>query len=186
MRIYVDLDQTLANPIISPSGDVVRIEPRPGAAWFLRNLKRHGEPWLLTMGSRAHAERSLDVLGPSVKGALQGVIAYEDIAPIEEQIQVAVSSPGLTDDDRLALWRSISPIAPKGVVFDDFSADSAMFVVKSTAVGIGAEWWIQVEPFTTRRPDRGGLRKAYAEFVSRFVGPTTPAMGRGRRAVVWR
>jgi hypothetical protein len=186
MRIYVDLDNTLANPVLGgPSGDdVIRIEPRPGAAWFLRNLQRHGEPWLLTAGSFAHARRSLAILGPSVERRLQGVIPYESLGPIEKQIKMAVS-PDLSDQDRFELWRAIEPIAPKGVVFDDFPVGSTMFVLKAKAVGIGPQWWIRVEPFTTEQPDQGGLRKAYAEFVSRFVVPQGPTMA-GRRVAVWR
>jgi hypothetical protein len=165
MRIYVDLDNVLVNPVVEPRG-MVRIHPRPGADRFLSSLARRGEMWLLTASDPFHAKNGLKSLGSAAK-TFTGIITREDLAPVEEQLQI-VFAADLNEVDRSRLWATIPPIAPRGVVFDDFPVGSEMFLVKSTAVGIGPEQWIQVEPFTSIHPDKNGLGKAYEEFKRRF------------------
>lgn len=177
MRIYVDLDHTLVNPVVDEEFpyEVVDIIPRPGAYEFLTRLRKHGEPWLLTASERRHAARALEVLGPAAE-RFAGVLSREDLWPVEAQIHV-VESAVVEDHERAALWKLIEPVAPPGPVFDDFPVGSPMYLLKSYAVGIGPERWIQVEPFVEGFPDRGGLAKAYNEFIRRFY-PSAPRMGR--------
>jgi len=168
MRIYCDLDNVLVHPVLGgPLKDqVIRIVPRPNADWFLRKLAGQGDVWLLTASCCGHPGRALRVLGPSTN-VLSGVISREHLAPVEEQIRV-VQEAGVGEQERRELWSLIRPIAPPGVVFDDFPVGSDMFLLKATAVGIGPEHWVQVEHFGEGRPDNGGLRRAYAEFRRRF------------------
>ncbi len=181
MRLYTDLDNVLINPVMGGPflEDVVRIEKRPDAEWFIEKLSRRGELWLLTSSMEVHARRALRVLGP-VARRFSGVITREDLSFVEAQIRVVMDAR-VAEEERAELWSLVRPIAPRGPVFDDFPVGSDMFILKSTAVGIGPEGWIEVEPFTTERPDRGGLRRAYAEFRARFGNGTRMA---GRRGVL--
>jgi len=169
MRLYCDLDNVLVRSVIGGPfmHDVVRIVPRPDAEWFLRNLAGHGELWLLTASSGDHPRRALRTLGPSALRHFSGFITREDLAIVEAQIQVVLTTRA-DDSERRGLWSLIDPIAPPGFVFDDFPVESDVFALKATAVGIGPEHWIQVESFDNESPDRGGLRKAYAEFHRRL------------------
>lgn len=168
-RIYVDLDNVLVRSVMGgPFMHYgVQIVPRPDAEWFLRKLAGHGEPWLLTASSGDHPRRALRALGPSALRHFSGLITREDLAIVEAQIQVVLTAR-VDESERRGLWSLIDPIAPPGFVFDDFPVGSDVFALKATAVGIGPERWIQVESFDTENPDRGGLRKAYAEFCSRL------------------
>lgn len=169
MRIYCDLDDVLVRSVMGGPfmNDIVQIVPRPDAEWFLRKLAGHGELWLLTASSGDHPRRALRALGPSTSRHFSGFITREDLAIVEAQIQV-VRTARVDDSERRGLWSLIDPIAPPGFVFDDFPVGSDVFALKATAVGIGPEHWIQVESFDDESPDRSGLRKAYAEFLTRL------------------
>lgn len=169
MRIYTDLDNVLVNPVMGgPQGyDVLRIVPRPEAEWFLAKLAGLGELWLLTASAGDHPWRALRTITPDFAKYFSGYITREQLAFIEEQIHV-VKSAHVDPETRRELWSLIQPIGEPGVVFDDYPVGSRMFTMKATAVGIGPEDWIQVEPFAEGSPDRGGLRKAYAEFKRRY------------------
>lgn len=183
MRIYVDLDETLIANVLDRSGNSVKIIPRPGVGWFLRSLSYHGDVWLLTAANRAHAKGALRKLGPDAKH-FKGILTREDMKPIEEQLDV-LETPGLSDEVRLELWNSIIPIAPPGVMFDDFEVGSSMWAMKSKAIGISEDEarWIQVEAYLPGSPDREGLKKAYAEFAARF---RTQELGRRKKVLAWR
>lgn len=174
MRIYTDLDHVLINPVINPiSGTVVEIIPRPDVEWFLENLAREGELWLLTAADDVHAEAALDLIGPA-SAYLSGMISATDLYPVSKQLGMILDAQGLSEEDVQELAAQIPPIAEQGVIFDDFPVGSEMFWLKSSAVGIGPERWIQVDAFSNEFPDQGGLRKAYEEFVTRFL--RNPAM----------
>lgn len=185
MRIYIDLDETLIANVTNPAGEVIKIIPRPGVAWFLRTLSQHGELWLLTAAHSSHAKRALRKLGREA-GLFKGMITREMLEPIEEQIAVVLETPGLTDEQRLDLWDMIQPIARPGIMFDDFPVGSSMWALKSKAIGIGndEDKWIQVEPSLYGRADRQGLKRAYSEFVSRF-GNQGLELGRRKRVLAW-
>lgn len=182
MRIYCDLDNLLVNPVVGGPDlqEVVRIVPRPDAGWFLDKLSSHGEVWLLTASYGSHPGRALRTIGPAA-GIFSGHITGEDLDLVKAQIHV-VRSANVSEGERRELWSLVSPIAPPGVVFDDYPVGSDMFLLKATAVGIGPEHWIEVEPFSDATPDRRGLRKAYREFRRRF-GTGTRSLGR-REALV--
>jgi len=167
MRIYVDLDNVLVNPVLVGDRGGVRIDPRPGADRFLSSLARRGDLCLLTASDPHHAQYGLKSLG-SAGRLFRHAITRRELAPVEEQIRVVLGAD-VGEEARARLWASIAPIAPPGVVFDDFPVGSGMFLLKATAVGIGPERWIQVEAFTAGRPDWNGLAKAYEEFKLRFV-----------------
>lgn len=167
MRIYLDLDHTLVNPVTDKRGNVTAIIRRPGVTEFLEKLSRDGDLWLLTAAERGHAERALSVLWPASKH-FRGIITIEDMALIEEQNMVIFQEPGLSNAQRMDLWDEIKPIAPPGVMFDDFPAGSSMYLLKAAAIGIGPDRWIQVEHFSSQHKDKGGLKKAYADFRKRF------------------
>lgn len=183
MRIYTDLDETLiAN--VTGGGEVVDIIPRPGMQWFLKTLAQHGDLWLLTKGNMPHVKQAFRKMG-KVTRLFKGVISYETMLPIEEQIEVVVQTPGLTYEQRLELWESIPPIAPPGVHFDDYSFDSPIGALKSKTIGIGPDKWIEVDPYLPGQADRQGLKAAYSEFVGRF-GDQGAALGRRKRVLAWR
>jgi hypothetical protein len=185
MRIYLDLDETLIANVVDSTGNVVQIIPRPGVGWFLRTMAQHGSLWLLTAAHSSHAKRALRKLGPEAK-LFKGILTREDMEPIEEQIAVVLKTPGLTDEQRLDLWEEIKPIARPGIMFDDFPVGSSMWAMKSKAIGTSPdeEKWIQVESYFPGKADRQGLKRAYAEFVSRF-GNHGAELGRRERALAW-
>lgn len=184
MRIYTDLDETLIGNVVGPDGNVLKIYPRPGAGWFLRSLANHGDVWMLTAAERGHAERALRKLGPEAK-YLKGVLSREDMKPVEEQIAVVLETPGLSDEVRLELWDEIKPIAPPGIMFDDFPVGSSMYALKSKSLGIDEDQWVQVEPYRVGVPDRHGLKRAYSEFLARFGGQEL-GVRRGKKVALWR
>jgi hypothetical protein len=170
MRLYTDLDDVLVHPVLGgPMDDVVGIIPRPGVDRFIRDLSRHGDVWLLTASMRGHAERALRTIASAAR-LLAGVITREDLAPVEEQILV-VETAVVDEATRRELWSLIEPVAPPGFVFDDYPVGSGMFILKATAVGIGPESWIRVEPFLGKSGPDDGLRRAYMEFRRR-AGPS--------------
>lgn len=183
MRIYLDLDETLIGNVVDPLGNVLEVHPRPSAPWFIRTMANHGDLWLLTAANRAHAKRALRKLGPEAK-RFKGILTYEDLKPVEDQIKLILQTPGVSDEVRMELWETIKPIAPPGIMFDDFEVGSGMFLLKSKALGIDANRWIQVEPYILGFPDHQGLKGAYSEFIQRFGDQ---GLGRRkRRMVVWR
>lgn len=183
MRIYVDLDETLIANVVS-GDEVVDIIPRPGMQWFLRTLSQHGDLWLLTKGNMPHVRQAFKKMG-KITRLFKGIISHETMRPIEEQIEVVVMTPGLTDEERQELWQSIPPIAPPGIHFDDFPFNSPIGALKSKTIGIGPERWIEVDQYLPGQADHQGLKQAYAEFVARF-GDQWALMGRRKRALAWR
>lgn len=173
MRIYVDLDNVLIDSIIAPNGtEALDIIVRPDTPWFLRRLKDHGKVWLLTAAERGHVAHAFRVMG-STANIFQGVLSREDLEPVEKNVIRALSGEGS--------WKDVRPIAPRGVMFDDYPVNSLMYLVKGNAIGIDPSRCIQVEPFHLDRPEKGGLRKAYAEFTRQFVRPSV--LG---RVLAWR
>jgi len=167
MRIYIDLDNTLVNPVTDILGSVLAILPRPGAEEFLSKLSRDGDIWLLTAATRGHANNALDVLAP-VSRKFRGIISIEDMEPVKEQLDVILNDQALTVDDQVHLWNQIRPLFPPGVMFDDYPVGSWMYLLKAASLGIPPDKWIQVEHFGNGKADNGGLKKAYAEFRKRF------------------
>lgn len=167
--IYTDLDHVLINPVLGPDGnEVIEIIPRPGVKAFLENLGRHGDVWLLTASVRDHAERALEVIGRPAR-ILKGKLTMEDMSGVEDELLSILAAEGLSDDERLERWAGVRAIAAPGVVFDDFEVGSPIYILKSTAVGINQDSWVEVERFSSGLPDHGGLAKAYAEYKRRFL-----------------
>lgn len=175
MRIYTDLDETLIGNVVTPEGQITKIMVRPNAHWFLKNLASQGDLWLLTLGTRGHADDAMRALRPASR-LFKGIIAREDLVPIEEQLLVILETPGLTMLDQEALLGEIKPIAPPGIIFDDYSFGSEIGLLKSKAIGIDSQQWIRVEAYGPGKPDRDGLKKAYAKYSQRF--PEAVMMGR--------
>lgn len=167
MRIYVDLDETLVANVVNEEGDVLNIIPRPGVQWFLRMLSLHGDLWLLTAANELHARRALYVLGPEAR-LFKGIITREMMKPVEDHIDLIMTSEGLTDEQRHELLNLVQPIEKPGIMFDDFPVGSALWEMKSRSIGIDESKWIQVEPFHYLKPERQGLKRAYSEFIARF------------------
>lgn len=148
-NIYTDLDSTLIHPV-GPSRTVFSV--RPGTEWFLRNLSMLGRVVLLTHGTREHARRSLRIIPGSRH--ISAVIAREDMDPV---------------DEALTLGLKTTPIAPSGPIFDDQPLRSYIGKLKGGATGLRDPlYWIEVEGYDERTPDRKGLKKAFAEFIRRF------------------
>ena len=168
--IYIDLDQTLVAPVFGGSSgkDLLGAEARPDAAWFLEAMARYGDLHLLSWATRGWIRKAFHVLEPSAK-LFKGIFSREDLQVVAEQMDIVEKTAGLSDRERLELYRDVRPIAPPGVVFDDFPAGSWMHRVKSLATGtflLGPHLWIQVKSYEAGGPD-GGLREAYEEFQSR-------------------
>ena len=169
MRIYSDLDNVLINPVEdAATREVISIVPRHDVDWFLRELSKDGEVWILTAAERAHADRALEVLGDLALPYIAGILSAEDLYPAWVQVDMILGTEGLTDQDRAELLAQVPPVAPQGVIFDDWPLRSKLYYVKTSAVGVGPESWIEVEPFSVSSPDRGGLRRAHADYVRRF------------------
>lgn len=184
--IYVDMDNVLIAPIVDPrTGDPVDLLVRPGVKKFLESLSVYGDLKLLSAASFSWVKIGLRAIGPVVK-LFQDVFSGEDLFPIAQQIEVVEKAQGLTPADREELYRSIDPILPTGVMFDDFPVGSGMYRLKGIATGImfvNPSLWIQVESFSPTEPDRDGLPKAYAEFQKRNnAWRGRPAMGSGKKA----
>ena len=170
MRIYTDLDNVLINPVLDPiTESVVEIVPRPDVTWFLDSLSKEGELWVLTAAADCHADKALAMLDPEGR-YVSGIISAPDLYEVSRQVDVILNAQGLTDQERATLTSQIPPVGPPGVMFDDFPVWSAMYWLKASAIGIGPERWIEVDPFTDELPDQGGLRKAYEEFAMKFLG----------------
>ena len=167
MRLYVDLDGTLIRNVVAPNGNVVEMIPRPGVESFLQKLSKDGDLWMLTAADPSHAERAMKVLYPSSK-LFKGVLTRRDMEPVREQLEVIFDEPLLNEETRWHLWGEVKPIAPPGIMFDDYPVGSGMFALKAASIGIGPDEWVEVEQFDENKPDRRGLKKAYMEFRNRF------------------
>lgn len=142
-NFYVDLDNTLISG--EQEGSQVVVYKRPGAHRFLNNLRKIGNVTLVTHGTRDHAREALRVTG--LGKHFRRVICREDLDRVVPGVGPA--------------------LAPPGYMFDDYAVGSWLFDLKTTALGIGANFWIQVEKFSTEHPDRDGLKKALAEMIRR-------------------
>jgi hypothetical protein len=164
--IFVDIDETMISAQMRRGGEL-SITKRPGVDQFIRSLSGHGELYVLSHATRDHVLNALEVIGDSSR-SFQGILSREDLKPVIDQLDIIFSEPGLSNLERDRLVMEIPPIAPRGVMFDDFPPKSEMYAIKATALGIDERHWIQVEAFNDLKPDRGGLGKAYQEYLRRF------------------
>lgn len=142
---YVDLDNTLISG--EPKDEeTVMIYKRPGANRFLNFLRRYGNVVLLTHGTRDHARDALRVTG--LAAHFRRVICREDLDRVVPGVGPA--------------------LAPPGFMFDDMPVGHWLYDLKTTALGIGPDLWIQVEKFSSEYPDKGGLKKALCELARRL------------------
>jgi len=150
-NLYVDLDSTLIHPV-GAEGDRIYVKVRPGIEWFFRSLAQVGKVNILTHGVREHAHRALPLLPAKY---INLVVAREDMQPVANALEYK---------------QTPRPILPPGPIFDDYPWGSWLANLKSAAVGIREpRYWIQVERFDFDAPDRGGLKKAFGEFIRRFA-----------------
>lgn len=167
--IYVDLDDTLIHAEEDPETRVVgRIIVRPGASAFIRRLGQMGTVVLLTHAKRSHAMRGLEAIGSASK-VFVDVISREDLQPVIDQIEAINSTPKLRDKDKIRLYREVLPIAPPGFMIDDWGVGSWMYWLKSSAIGIGRNQWIQVMPFDPYKTNGAALNHAYYELYKRVA-----------------
>lgn len=183
MLIYCDLDETLVAPVrggrVAPGFN--NVIPRPGAEAFLGSLSRHGDIVLLTMSTRNQAEHALRILGRPAR-FIGELISREDLELIGEQIDV-VERADVSPREKAALYRDIRPLYPQGFIFDDQPIGSGAYEIKSLATATPPERWIQVASFGyPGLIDRGGLQRAYREFLRRNAAGVAGATLKGRRA----
>jgi hypothetical protein len=169
--LYTDMDETLIGPVRSPSNPDFMTDfiVRPWVGEFLRALAGHGDVIVLTAASKEWADQVLPELPGS--DVIRGVVTREDLAPIADQMAV-IESHLAPPSVRERLYGEVAPILPTGFMFDDFPVGSEMWRYKSLAAGIPDQRWIKVEKFTPSVPDRGGLEKAYNEFLKRSKAVT--------------
>lgn len=168
MIVYVDLDGTLIHAETEAATDrVIRIFVRPGASTFLHRIAQIGEVVLLTHATKDHAEEALKELGAAAE-IFKERITREDLAPIIDQFEAIDSTPGLSERRRLELYQEILPISPPGFMIDDYPVGSWMYWLKSTAIGIGPNEWIQISRFHSRRSIGAGLQAAYVELLRKM------------------
>lgn len=169
MRIYCDNDNTLTAPEWSPTGgnEIVNVLVRPKAEWFLEQLSKHGEVYIITAATKDYATRALERLGDARK-FIKGVLSREDMLPVSNKIVDIECNPELEWIEKERLYQKIKPIAPEGFIFDDYPVGGWLYKLKSKVIGINESKWIKVKPFGPNDPDDGGLEKAYAEFVERL------------------
>jgi hypothetical protein len=170
MILYTDMDETLIGPVRDAVNSDLMTDfvIRPGVGEFLKALSGHGDVIVLTAASREWA----DYVIPKLPGSrlLKGVVSREDLSPIAEQMAVIEESGATFLKEEL--YREVAPILPTGFMFDDFPIGSEMWRYKSLAAGIPESRWVKVERFTPSIPDRGGLKKAYNEFLKRSKAVT--------------
>lgn len=179
--IYVDLDDTLITSKTDRKGNVVEIFPRPGVDAFLGKLSKHGDLFLLTHATTPHVENAFMALGP-ITNVFSGIISREVMQPVIDQIDYLLTNYNLTDEERAAAYRSLSPLAPRGFVFDDQPVGSLLYMYKTASIGARPSDWIQVPAFTQPGKRDAHLDRAYQEYRSRAAGPH--AVLSGRRASV--
>lgn len=167
-RIYCDNDNTLTAPEWSPTGgnEIVNILVRPKAEWFLEQLSKHGEIYIITAATKDYAEKALSRLGEARK-LIKGVISREDMLPVSNQIVDIECDPNLEWIEKVNKYNKIDPLFPEGYLFDDYPTGGWLYKLKAKVVGIDESKWIKVKPFGPNDPDDGGLEKAFAEFVER-------------------
>lgn len=168
MRIYCDNDNTLTAPQWSPSGgnEIIGVLIRPKAEWFLEQLAKHGDVYVITAASKDYALQALNKLGEARK-FIKDVISREDMLPISDKIVDIECNPELEWVEKHRLYEAIEPLYPEGYLFDDYPAGGWLYKLKAKVVGIDETKWIKVAPFGPNDPDKDGLEKAYAEFISR-------------------
>jgi hypothetical protein len=168
MRIYSDNDNTLTAPVWAPTGgnEIIDVLVRPKAEWFLEQLSKHGEVYIVTAATKDYADKALSKLGDARK-LIKGVISREDMLPISDKIVDIECNPDLEWVEKARLYNLIKPLFPEGYMFDDYPAGGWLYKLKAKVLGIDESKWIKVKPFGPHDPDDGGLEKAYAEFVSR-------------------
>lgn len=168
MRIYCDNDNTLTAPVWDPKGgnDIIDVMVRPKAAWFLEQLSKHGEVYIVTAATKEYATRALGNLGEARK-FIKGVVSREDMLPVSNRMVDIECDPELEWIEKHRLYNEIKPILPEGYIFDDYPVGGWLFKLKAKVIGIDESKWIKVKPFGPHDPDENGLEKAYAEFVER-------------------
>lgn len=168
--IYSDLDQTLGYSIWEgPEDDqrLVEFIVRPGAARFLEGLARHGTPHLLTLASRDYALEALAQIGSDL---VAGVFAREDLEPVIEDLRLTVAAAPRRQWTVKDFQRVVSPILPRGPIFDNEPLESEYHLVKAVATGVPTSYWNEVPPFDRIHPDAGGLAWALDRFEARQQG----------------
>lgn len=168
MRIYCDNDNTLTAPVWAPTGgnEIVDVMVRPKAAWFLEQLSKHGEVFIVTAATKEYATRALMKLGDAQK-FIKGIVSREDMLPVSNQIVDIECDTELEWIEKARRYEKIKPMFEPGYLFDDYPTGGWLYKLKSKVVGIDESKWIKVAPFGPNDPDKDGLEKAYAEFVSR-------------------
>lgn len=148
-RFFVDLDNTLISGDVDDVNNRVVVYRRPGAEKFLTTLRTLGDVILLTHGVKEHAREALRVTG--LGQFFKFSITREDL-------------------DRVTPVTG-KPIAPPGIMFDDYPVGSWLYDLKATAIGTYGhhDLWIQVERFGFDKPDRDGLKKALIELKRRIA-----------------
>lgn len=169
MRIYCDNDNTLTAPVWSPTGgnEIIDVMVRPKAEWFLEQLSKHGDVYIITAAAREYADQALNRLGDARK-FIKGIISREDMSPVSDKIVDIECNNELEWIEKERLYQQIKPIAPEGFLFDDYPVGGWLYKLKAKVVGINESKWIKVKPFGPNDPDTGGLEKAYAEFIERM------------------
>lgn len=166
MRIYCDNDNTLTCPIWE--GNVVsEIRVRPKADWFLEQLSKHGEVYVITAANREYAQTALSRLGPAFKH-VKGVISREDMAIVASKLADIEMNYDVDFVEKERLYSEIEPAFESGYLFDDYPIGGWLYRLKATVVGIDETKWIKVQPFSATEPDNGGLEQAYNEFLTRI------------------
>lgn len=169
MRIYCDNDNTLTAPEWSPAGgnEIIGVLVRPKAAWFLEQLSKHGEIYVMTAATKEYALQALNKLGDARK-LIKGVISREDMLSVSDKIVDIECNSELEWVEKERLYQQIEPIFPAGFIFDDYPVGGWLYRLKAKVIGIDESKWIKVKPFGPHDPDENGLEKAYAEFVERL------------------
>ena len=168
MRIYCDNDNTLTAPEWSNSGgnEIVDIHVRPKAEWFLEQLSKHGEIYVITAATKEYATQALARLGEARK-LIKGIISREDMLPISNAIVDLECDPELEWIEKQRRYAELKPLYPEGFLFDDYPVGGWLYKLKAKIVGIDESKWIKVQPFGVHDPDNNGLEKAYKEFLER-------------------
>jgi hypothetical protein len=168
MRIYCDNDNTLTAPVWAPAGgnEIIDVMVRPKAEWFLEQLSKHGDVYIITAATKEYAEVALSKLGEARK-FIKGVLSREDMLPISDKIVDIECNGELEWIEKERLYQQIKPIAPEGFIFDDYPTGGWLYRLKSKVIGIDESKWIKVKPFGPNDPDNSGLEKAFAEFIER-------------------
>src|SRR3990170_128347 len=178
--LYIDLDNTLLYAVLEgfPGHETVKgVVIRPGAQAFLERLSRHGDLSLLTLATGEYAVWAVGQLGPA-GGLFRRMLFKEDLDRVETELEFLYRGHPPGTPQWAGRLKAVRPIAPPGIVFDDAPPGDPRYYVKTAAVGVGREAYIQVPPFSREMPDAGGLEKAYREYLARFEKGVAPAGAR--------